>query len=334
MNNKLKTTGNHRPPPMTRPSRSGFTLIELLVVIAIIAILAAMLLPALAKAKQKAQQIQCMNDLKQQGTAAIHMYPLDNQDWFPPNPDDGNTTPGYNWVADEAGGGMPNDNPTGDDGTFNPDVLRDPKYTLVAPYIGNNPAIFSCPADPRIGPYHGIDTQPGPMQGKMVRAARSISQSQAVGTADVSWLSGNGHAGSQFRKVNGPWLTGNSGENKADSPWASFGKMSDFRIMSASDAFLTVDENPYSINDGGLAVSCGQLKFIDYPATYHAHGCGFSFCDGHAEIHKWRGHAIDVLAPGPGQHSVPDSGINPDYQDWYWLASHTSKNVNTGKSRP
>jgi prepilin-type processing-associated H-X9-DG protein len=187
----------------------------------------------------------------------------------------------------------------------------------VAPYV-KNIAVFKCPADPRNGPYSGSDPA---LAGKIVPAARSLSMNQGVGTIDPLFDAhpeNRDHDGVPRLPVNGPWLDG-QGKHRHNQPYATFGRTTDFKGVSASQIFLTLDESPRSINDGGFGVSAAVAMWVDYPAVFHNQACGFSFCDGHGEVHKWRTGALNV------PDNIPlTPGVATNNADWLWLRDHST----------
>jgi prepilin-type N-terminal cleavage/methylation domain-containing protein len=156
-------------PNRRTPKQCGFTLIELLVVIAIIAILAALLLPALAKAKTKAQGISCLNNGKQL-MLAWRMYAEDNRDGLVSAEDNMPGRP--NWF----GGWM---SFTGSSVNWNidSDMTQSPMW----PYTGKSQNIFKCPADQAI-----VKPSTGLYAGQTFPRVRSISMSQVFGHG--GWL--------------------------------------------------------------------------------------------------------------------------------------------------
>jgi prepilin-type N-terminal cleavage/methylation domain-containing protein/prepilin-type processing-associated H-X9-DG protein len=297
-----------------RPASHAFTLIELLVVIAIIGILAALLLPVLTRAKQRAQSASCMNNSKQI-MLGWSMYADDNNDLLAPN-DYPYTTPYFtqtaaakytlkNWVC----GTMEQSFDASQDSE-----LVDPVGSALATYVPNR-STYHCPADSYINTFsHKVN-------------ARSYSMNSAIGTV---W-SGNLFSGNANPPVGSPvqggWLPG-AGYNTTTQPYATFGKMSS--IKSPSQIWVILDENPYSINDGSFAVSGlaapGATYLIDFPSGYHAGAGGMAFADGHAIIHRWidsRTYTpVGILQPGQG--STSSTKQNPDDPDCFFMSPITT----------
>jgi prepilin-type N-terminal cleavage/methylation domain-containing protein/prepilin-type processing-associated H-X9-DG protein len=304
---------NHRAQPQNS-SVHGFTLIELLVVIAIIAILAAMLLPALTRAKARAQGAACMNNTRQI-MLAWHIYADDNNDVLPPNdyPEGGGPSTSYrNWVADS----MINANECTNLGllvntySIGPVVFQD---TLLTPYLPNG-AVYRCPADTSTQKYTSTPSS--------TPRVRSMSMNQAVGTVYNAPIAGYPMGSA----VPGLWLMGEANTPGAPT-WHTYGKMGSITSPSPADLWVLIDEHPDSINDPGLAVECqltgASAELIDIPASYHNGAAGIAFADGHSEIHKWLDPRTILPITGKSRTSV-SSSASPNNPDVAYLQFHTS----------
>ena len=299
-------------PAGRRTNHNGFTLMELVVVLATTGLLAMLVLPTLAFSKAKPQAVCCLNNYHQLARAA-GMYANDNQQFYPPNPDDANIDPGYNWCAGIVEGWWTLDS-DGCEEAGDATYITNSAYSLLAPYLRHSAVPFKCPADWRICLYNG----------QVVPVVRSVAANGGVGTVDTTYLASGSHSGIPRTPVSGPWLTGDY-SHESQTKYATFGSTTAFKNCSPSEIWIYADEDPLSIDDASFGVIAAEPQIVEYPSTRHQNAACFGFCDGHVELHKWQSNLF-VLNGYEGEITAPPG---PAFGDWFWLAWHATRSFAT-----
>ena len=282
----------HRP--------SGFTLVEILVVLAVIGILAGLLLPALARSRERGLGIVCLQNTRQL-SLATQLYSDDHNGALPYNLGlSGDPLTAYrnnrNWVNDVMTWDLSPDN-------TNTQVITE---AALGAYVSGNYRVYHCPSDRALS---GVQTEAG--------------WSQRLRSYSMNALMGNP----------GAYLT--NGANLNDPHYRQFLKSD--QITQAAELFVFLDEHPDSIDDGYFvnketapsygssgynASTATTLEWTDLPASYHNQASAMVFADGHGSLHRWQ--VGGTIRPPVFHGANLPLPVQTDNVDFQWIMEHMS----------
>jgi len=249
----------------------GFTLIELLVVIAIIAILAALLLPVLARAKNHARRVQCINNEKQL-VVTWNLYSMDNREQLVPNGGGPPRTAPYLWVL----GGNHNDPQT----LVNTNYLVDPRYALFSPYL-KTVASYKCPAD---------------------RASWRYGSTGASMNTELRSYAMNSYVATQPSETEQPLVV-------LPTLYKVYTTVASLTADSPGNRLLFIDVHPSSICTPGFGLDMSADEWIHFPSALHGPGV-VTLADGHVESHKWQDPRTLRGPPAAAPHGNPAARVD------------------------
>lgn len=265
--------------------RNGFTVTDLMMVLVGVAILGMLSTAVMGRGHSLTGSTVCLENMRRLGMAWL-LYSDEQQQRLPGNYQGGSAmapTPGMggwamgwlDWTLSSA-----NTNTT---------FLLSEQYSVLAPYLEEDPSLFRCPADEYV-------TAQQASRGWLTRV-RSYSMNCYMGP-------------------------GNADTGPLDLNYVRYRKLTELRRLSPQEAFVFTEEHPDSINDPLLYVSMVQPRWLDLPASLHGGGAWFAFADGHVALREWE-RSTTRLPVLMSVFSMPS--VTPDDPDLGWLRTRTSE---------